>query len=1171
MEKKWKVFLPNGRKIAKMKTIMKLFTFMFLCFTLQATAVSNAQNVKINIDMREVSLAQVLWELEKKTDIVFFYSVEDVLSVKHLNVKYADASLEKVLGELLKDTRLDYEIKHDVVVIKQKGRVETPQPQVNKRTLKGVVKDQKGETLPGVSVLIKGTTSGVATDINGKFEINIEDKPGIALLFSFIGMKSFEQLVGTKSDFVIVLQPSAESLEEVIVTGYQTLSKERATGSFSVVTPKNIENKLQTNIMDRLEGQVAGLVQYKGSTAIRGISTVYGNTAPLYVVDGMPYEGNIQAINPNEIQNVTVLKDATAASIYGARAANGVIVITTKGGQEGKTKVSYSGSVSFQPLPDLDYLELMNSEELIGLKRDLFNDYHARYSALNKRASIDEITQLFYEQEEGEITEDQLQQKLNVYRKQDNRKQIEDELLRTALTHQHNISMSGGSEKYKYLVSVNYLGTKPYEKAQSSDRFGFNVKNNMKFFKWLSADLGIAGSFTTSEGDNGLSGMSLLTSTPSYMMLRDADGTPTKWNKERSQYEIDRLQSAGLYNMSYSPLDELNKERFENKSAYYKVQAGLRFDLMEGLNVSLTYQTENTTYRNNQWYESDSYYVRTAVVNAAQIDPKTKAITYNVPEGMQISERRGDSRSYTMRAQANFNRTFKEKHGVTALLGAERRLIKDTWSNAYRMGFDENTLGYKPVDIKELGIGIKGTESLSGNYSWQDKNYNKFSETEDRYVAFYGNASYTYNDRYALTGSIRIDQSNLFGTDPKYQWKPLWSVGGSWFMTQEEFLNDIDWLERLSVRLTYGINGNVSKKNGPFMTIQDMGYSSWKQGFSSSIKTPPNPELRWEKTAVTNFGVDFSFLKGRIGGSFDYYNRKSTDLLGDLKVDITTGWTTVQLNYGSMKNSGLEFSLNSTNIQTKDFQWQTVVNFSYNKNKIIELTNKTQTAWNYASETVNTANKPMYGLYSYRWAGLNPTNGDPQVYDKDHNVVAASNDKDALVYSGTTRPPYSGSMTNNFNYKGFGLSFMFIYNGGHIMRDAVPTYLGATVGANIDRSSLKYWKKPGDEKIAGMAPRANRLATKEKQQLWYAADIHVMRADYIKLRDITLSYDLPKSLLQRFYVQGVSIKAQAQNIWWWAANDSDIDPEAYTAGTYGRGTRSLPEAPTYTLGLSINF
>lgn len=1161
-----------GKSVRKVLTVMKFCLFLLATTTLQASAVVNAQNVKVDLSMKDASLAQVFWELEKKTDIVFFFSVEDVAAVNGLTLNYKNEELEKVLKHLLKGTNLDYDITHEVVVIRKAEKSAQPTaPQVRKRTIRGIVKDDKGETLPGVTIMVKGTLTGVATINDGSFELITDDKPDLTLVFSFMGMKTREITVGDKEQINVVLETATNDLEEVIITGYQRISRERATGSFSVVTPKEIENKMETNILSRLEGQVAGLVQYDNNVSIRGISTVYGTKTPLYVVDGVPYEGDMAALNPTDVQNVTVLKDATAASIYGARAANGVIVITTKSGSEGKTRVTYNGSVSFQPTPDMGYLKLMNSEQLINLKRDLFNDYHADYNEQNKRASIDEVTELFYLQENGTLTEDELQRQLDNYRYRNNRSQIKDELLRTALTHQHNVALSGGTQKFRYMASVNYLGHKPYEKAQNNDRIGFNLKNDIQFFNWLSASFGVAGSFTQDKGYNGLTGITLLTSQPSYQMLKNEDGSSAKWRNGKSDYELQRLINLGLEDETYRPLDELKRQKYNNKSAYYKIQLGINIKLMEGLNADLLYQTENKDYRNVKTYASNSYYVRSMVNDAAQVDRNNGAITYNVPQGTQIYETRGDMRSYTLRAQLNFNRTFKEKHNIVALLGTERRAIKRTTSAAYRMGYDENTLGYKPVDIKQLGIGLKGTESLSGKFSWQDKNYNKFTETEDRFVAFYGNASYTYNDRYAVTGSIRIDQSNLFGQDPKYMWKPLWSVGGSWFASQEDFLKDVSWLNRLTLRLTYGINGNVSKETTPFMTIQDMGYSDWKQGFSSSVKSPPNPQLRWEKTTVTNLGVDFSVLKGRLSGSFDYYNRKSTDLLGDLKVDITTGWTSIKLNYGTLKNTGLELSLNSINLQLNNFQWRTNVNFSYNKNKIVQLTNKTQTAWNYVSEKINSENHPMYGLYSYRWAGLNSENGDPIVYDAEGNKVSAINDKEALVYSGTTRPPYSASMTNILNYKGFGLSFMFIYNGGHVMRDAVSPYLGATVGANLYRGALKYWKNTGDERIKGMAPRANRLATKEKQQLWYAADIHVLKADYIKLRDITLSYELPKSLLSRFAVQSVTVRAQARNIWWWAANGSGIDPEAYTTSTYGRGARTLPEAPTYMVGLTVGF
>lgn len=1177
------------RTITKTLLVVKL-TILLLTVALFSTHASTLAQ-KVTISGKDLTYKQFFASIKKQTGYVVFGNRELLASKETLALNFRDMPLRDLLGLVLKNKAFEYTIEDKTILISKKkpapattdafvfapAEPATPEDQ---EPLKIQVLAGTGQPLAGATISVSrnsknNKTSGV-TDAEGFLSITVNE--GDVVLISYIGMENrsitITKSILNNSTLAITLVPSITKLDDVEIvvnTGYQKISKERATGSFSVVTAKDFKNNLGTDIMSRLEGKVAGLVQYKGAVAIRGISTVYGNMQPLYVVDGIPYEGNIEVLNPNEIESLTVLKDATAASIYGARAANGVIVITTKSGQSGKTKVSYNGSVQFQGIPDLGYLKLMNTGELIDLKRDLFNDYHAAYSALNKRTSIDEITQLFYDREAGSITEEQLQQKLGAYKSLNSKDEIQDELLRKKVTQQHNISLSGGNDKYTYLASMNYLESNPYNKAQNSSRYGFNVKNQIKFYDWMTADLGIVGSFTNAKGNNGINGLSLLTSNPSYRMLRNNDGTVATWGMGRSDYELDRLQSKGLYDLSYRPLEELDARTFLNKSAYYKMQAGLLFKLSKGLNFNLSYQTENTNYRNNQLYKAASWYARDMIVNAAQVDPVTGAINYNVPEGTQISERRGDEHSYTLRGQLNFNRTFNKKHQIVSLLGAERRLIKATWSNAYRMGFDENTLGYKPANIKDLGIGIKGTESLSGNYSWQDKNENKFSEIEDRYVAFYGNSSYTYNDRYAVTGSIRVDQSNLFGTDPSFQWKPLWSVGGSWFLSQEDFMSDITWLNRLALRFTYGINGNVSKASGPFMTIQDMGYSDWKQGFSSSVKTPPNPMLRWEKTAVTNFGVDFSMLNRRFSGSFDVYNRKSTDLLGDLKVDITTGWTAIKLNYGSMKNTGLELSLNSLNINGADFKWNTVLNFSYNKNKIIALTNKTQTAWNYVSENINSVDKPMFGLYSYRWAGLNATNGSPQVFDGKGNVVGSLNDVQALVYSGTTRPPYSGSLTNSFNYKSFGLSFMFIYNGGHVIRDAVGTYLGASLESNIYNGALNYWKKTGDEKIAGMAPRADRLATKEKQQLWYAADINILKADYIKLRNIILSYDLTNPLLNKYNIQGVSIKAQVQNAWWWAANNRGIDPESYSAGTYGIGARTMPDAPTYMLGLMINF
>lgn len=326
--------------------------------------------------------------------------------------------------------------------------------------------------------------------------------------------------------------------------------------------------------MSRIEGLVTGLVNYNKQVSIRGVSTVYGNRDPLYVVDGVPYEGKIEAINPADVENISVLKDATAASIYGARAANGVIVITTRAGKSGKTRITYDGSVKFKPLPDLDYLKLMNSSQLVDLQVEGFEYYHSPYATLPKRRSLGEVEELLYMAEQGQVGETELQQKLDVYRNSNNKNQVKDEFLRTSITHQHNLSLTGGTEKNNYLVSLNYYGNNPYEKNRSDERLGFTLKENVKFFDWLAADFGVIGSFTKDSGKNGFDNisssgsrsnteLSLYTGGTSYQMLRNDDGSPREWRKGKSDYELDRLESIGLLNERYVPLEELDRNALQ--------------------------------------------------------------------------------------------------------------------------------------------------------------------------------------------------------------------------------------------------------------------------------------------------------------------------------------------------------------------------------------------------------------------------------------------------------------------------------------------------------------------------------------------------------------------------------------------------------------------------------
>lgn len=1040
----------------------------------------------------------------------------------------------------------------------------------------GIVIDENGEAVPGASVYVKGTNKGTITDLNGRFKLNAE--PGNVLVVTFVGYASYEmRVVQEKVNYKIDLKPESKLLDEVVVTGYQTISKERATGSYAIMTPKDTQGKLQTNILDRMEGKVAGLDLRVTSDAtlepsIRGISTlVKGKRAPLYVVDGIPFEGSLDAINPADIVNVTVLKDATAASIYGARSANGVIVITTRTGEIGKTRVSYDGSVKFTPLPSRSYMNLTSSSELVDLMQELFNYDHNAYNPNDKR-STNEVYLLFYKREAGEIATDaELQAQLDVYRNRDGYHQIKDELLRKAqITHQHNLSFSGGSDIYKYSLSANYQNNLPYEKEQSKKRIGFNLKNQFDFFKWLQVNVGIINSNYKEDYDNGFIGFSNLYSKP-YRLLRNEDGTPAEWTMSRSQLSIDDLIAKGLLDETYRPLDDLNKAHYINENKYQNLNFNAKFKILPELNLSVYYQNENTAAYQSQFYDVTSY-TMASTINNATVVKEDGSIVNHIPVGGRLSETWKKNKSYTFRVQADFSKEFG-RHDVQVLVGAERRQVKTQSSYYTKWGYDPQSLTWKSLNELQLGTGVSGTESTLGSYYFSGP-YDKYTDTDDRYVSFYGNASYSLDHRLSATGSVRIDQSNLFGTDPKFQYRPLWSFGLHYIALQ-----NWNWIDRLAVRGTYGINGNIAKDSGPFMiATTNSRPNSYTNEYFSYISTPPNPTLRWEKTGVFNLGVDFSLLKNRLSGTIEFYNKKTVDLLGDRKTDPTSGWSSLLLNYGQMYNRGVEVTLHSENFNMRNFSWTTDFIFSYNKNKLTQIENSGTSAYSYFSTLQNREGYPMNSIFSIRYAGLDEE-GLPQAYKADGSIVKDYNllEPEDLVFEGTTTPPYSASLSNRFTYKGFDLDFMFIFYGGYKYRDVAASsmftmYPVMNSTNAIDRDRLNFWRNPGDENDPNMAPAFlyKHSRSGQTQSLWSAADKHIQRGDYIKLRDLSIGYTFPKVWIKKFFMQNLRINLQIQNLWYWAANDKNLDPEVWS-GTSLSPSRGQHIPATYTIGLSANF
>lgn len=1050
-------------------------------------------------------------------------------------------------------------------------------------TITGRVLDEEGLPLPGVTIIIKGNpTQGATTDSSGRFSIMVPKEGETVLVFSYIGMKHTEIRVSKKrTSLEVSLHPDAELLDEVVVTGYQTISKERATGSFAVIKPGDLSEKLQTSILGRLEGKVAGLTSGPEGLTLRGVSTLRGNTTPLIVLDGMPYTGSLSSINPSTIANVTVLKDAAAASIYGARAANGVIVVTTKRGESGHIRVSYDGSVTLAEKPRYGALNRMNSAELVDHMVDwIYKLPNSGVAPEDYPYYQDPVLAAISRERNGLMTKEELTQELEKYRSFDNEEQLAARYLRTGLVHQHNVSVSGGSERNTFLLSLNYLGNHPTTPFGSSRSYGISLSDRFDLTSWIHLDATLSASLSDDISDVGVGSYGLLRqSYPSYTRFFDKEGKPlyVPDSEMRSEAELKRLIDLGTYDMHYNPHLNKGHEISEGSDQFYRLNLGVTINLPASLKLSLRYAGERSNGTSRTVMDKESHTARQDVIGGATIDPRSGKVIYNVPEGGQLFRTIGTGVAYTLRSQLSYI-LDSDRHYVTALSGIEIRDLHDKTVRSHYFGYDDNSLAYVPVDPKKLAS-LRGTLSSSGFYKYDYAAQNNMQDRQDRFFSFYANASYSYDRRYDLTGSIRIDQSNLFGTDPKYQYRPLWSLGAGWHLSEETFAEEArDWLSRLVLRATYGIGGNIPKTAGPYLTFSAPVYDLMARDFVSDIPTPPNPALRWERTATTNVGLDFALFGDKLRGSIEWYHKYTDDLLAERQSDPTLGWDKLLLNYGSMQNNGLEVML-SSELRLGEVSWAPTLVLGINHNKLLNVQESNPNTFHYTRGNTAAVGYPLHSVFSFPTKGLDHETGQPIYLRRDpasgtlvETKKATDLTLDDLVYSGTTVPTYNGSLTNTLSYKGITLSMMVMYGGGNVFRAVAPANNGYGVTTNSPREYLLRWQKPGDETIPGMNPPITGTAPDDiTAHAWPASDRQIIRGDFLRISDLSLSYRLPSGWAETIGSREIRLTAQLRNLLTVGLRSKGYDPLAMTTTGYGWGARSLPLQRTLALGASINF
>ena len=1168
--------------------------FMLVILGLWMALPIGAQNAKGGITMSLVneSLASALRKVQQKSDYKVSFVVEDVKPYS-TTAYLKNASAPAAVKQILQGKPFACSVSGKFIIVKKVNQPKTSAAAATSkgddiRHLSGTITDEDGEPMIGASVTVPGSPYGTVTDVDGHFEFYIP-KDCHEVTVSYVGMNDQKVKVSGKDNLKIAMSENKTVLGEVVVTGYQTISKERATGAFTKVTADELKDKRLSNLSTVLAGEVAGY----NDGMIRGVTTMNASASPLYVIDGFPVEktkltGNgagdiseeVPDLNMDDIESITVLKDAAAASIYGARAANGVIVITTKkSAAKGKTNVSFNASLTWHPYSY--YTDnLANSALVVDLEKewaaqnpnfvgDGAQDYAKNMLAENVYPSAGIRSILNYYA--GNISETEMNSTLarlaskgyNYY------DQMKKYAKRDPLYQQYNMNIVNNSVNNLFKASVTYKYNTLEDKYSDNQSLGINLSNTSHFTKWLSLDLGAY----LKVGEDNTQNYSVLS--PGYSVLPyddlvNADGS--YYTKPMSEiYNASTLgiyKQYGLYNMDITPLDELNRQITTNKELSFRTFARLNIQILPCLKYAASFQYERASYRGESLADKASAYVR-GVVNNYAVDNGAGGVNYTIPYGDIMVRSDQYTSAYNFRQQLSFDKTFKDVHSVTAILGTETIQNKQELHTNRLFNYDSQMLTSGMVNNADL---LQGVAGVLGYNSMSESQLAASYENVNRFVSVYGNAAYTYDDRYSVTGSLRWDRSNLWGTSSKYQNKPIWSVGASWIISKEKFFH-VDWVNYLKLRVSDGIAGNVSKNSAPYMVAnyQNNGHVGGTQGY---VQSRANPYLSWEKTNTFNIGIDFALFKNRLNGTIEYYNKKGTDLLASTMGVPTEGWgySTYTINNGEMYNRGVEISLNGEILRTKDFSWKANMTYACNKNKVTYVNVK---APMYILQLDYPSAYPIIGneynsIYGYKWAGLNEE-GLPQVYDENgEKTTEQPTTLDAISYLGTTTPKYSGSFGTSVSYKDFDLSLQFIFAGGHKLRNANPAFLTCSWSSmgyisNIAGASAglaNRWQKAGDEAHTNV-PKAvfaeSNYSAESLYSTYYYSDINILDASYIRLNNISLAYHLPKSICRSLYMQNARIQANVENPFFWAKSKQ----AKYQLGGYN--------ATNYVLGIYLNF
>ncbi len=1079
---------------------MKLTVALMLTACLGVQAAGFAQ--KVDLSLKNTPLKKVFTEIKKQTGFFFLYD-EDLLNragTVSMDIKNAD--LGEALDLALSNRPLTYQIIDKTVTIIARPLTHTDRKMAD-IVVKGNVKlksiNGSEESLPGVSVSVKGLHRAVSTDGNGNYSITVREDA--VLVFSFIGYGKKEVAVSGKTSINVVLQETVSALNEVVVTGYGTRErKENQVGSATTVTARDLQMKPVGRIDQLLDGLVPGLqfnLQDKNAgsarpryqTRIRGEGSIDASSDPLWVIDDIPlYTGNennqingvqtsispLTYMNPADIESITVLKDAAATTLYGANGSNGVVLITTKKGSLSGTRVSYNFRTGVNLLNRK--FNVLSGDEY----RELFNESFANSGE-----------QSYPFKKDNETNTDWY-----------------DRFFRNGITMVHDLSFNGGNEKTQYYISGSYYRDKPIEIANSIERFSSRINLNQKVSRKLNVSFKVGGSYNIND---------LFAVSNDYDLYRP-NINPYNEDGSFALYDNSRTTKVKFLNN----LAEAEQNDYTQKAAVLNGKLGVEYKIIDGLTLSST---------NGVGYNAVTEDIYQSMNNWSGIDLDGTPMGY-------FTRYQSNNMGWTSINRLNFNRTFGE-NAFDGVIGMEASDNTSTTMSSGGFGFPNDK-------IRELGSFIIDQNQRAST-----------GRSEQSALSFYSLANYTWKRRYSLLASFRREGNSDFGTDVR--WAKFASAGAAWTISNESFWKS-KFVNFAKLKVSYGSNGNsrigTYQSKGIYTFNSDYYYND---EYSAIMQNGENPLLSWETTHTFNTGVSLG-LGQRIFIELELYNDVTSNLLNKVDVSRTTGDTQIYQNIGKMQNRGMELSLNTVNIETKKFEWNTSFNLAHNRNRILQLYNGLDKV---RDLTILREGMDSQTYFLIKWAGVDPRDGAPLWYDKEGNITRVF-DLNNRVTGGTQTPDFFGGVTNRIKWGDFTLSSLINYTvGGYEFslrqRDAESDGRNILTD-NQSKNQLDRWREEGDLALAPK-PVYNGNANSGRNSTRY---LH--KKTSWRLQNVSISYQLPKRFVERLQLANAYCYFQADNVGFWVPYKTESD-----RNDYRNSITPYPQATTLSLGLNVGF